>query len=179
MPVNATRKEERIDLRLSASAKALLHGAGQEGCAALRDSRADPGATRGTHGHAGERSGQSLPKDALLRTARAADIVGIRTLLVHAKDGRAQAFYARYDFEPSPTDPYHLYLVDLTRSREGEILVSVGGCPRFPGSVSSITGHRSSNACSAQVNSNQTNEAIAHESGTVRGYGVHRQLPRR
>jgi len=46
-------------------------------------------------------------------------------------------------------------------------------------SVSSITGHRSSNACSAQVNSNQTNEAIAHESGTVRGYGVHRQLPRR
>jgi GNAT superfamily N-acetyltransferase len=55
--------------------------------------------------------GRGLLKDALLRTAQAADIAGIRTLLVHAKDDEAGAFYERFDFEPSPTDPYHLLLL--------------------------------------------------------------------
>jgi GNAT superfamily N-acetyltransferase len=55
--------------------------------------------------------GKGLLKDALIRTARAADIVGVRALLVHAKDDPARAFYQRYDFEPSPTDPYHLFLL--------------------------------------------------------------------
>jgi hypothetical protein len=37
--------------------------------------------------------------------------------LVHAKDADAKAFYERYDFEASPTDPYHLFLLmkDLQR----------------------------------------------------------------
>jgi hypothetical protein len=56
-------------------------------------------------------------KDALLRTAQAADTIGARALLVHAKDDSARAFYERFDFEPSPSDPYHLLLImkDLLR----------------------------------------------------------------
>jgi len=59
----------------------------------------------------GQGLGRGLLKDALIRSASAADIAGIRALLVHAKDDPARAFYARYDFEPSPTDPYHLFLL--------------------------------------------------------------------
>jgi GNAT superfamily N-acetyltransferase len=55
--------------------------------------------------------GKALLKDALLRTAQAADIAGIRALLVHAKDEDARAWYMHFDFEPSPTDPFHLYLL--------------------------------------------------------------------
>ena len=55
--------------------------------------------------------GQALLKDALLRTAQAADIAGIRCLLVHAKDAAAQQWYESWEFEPSPTDPYHLFLM--------------------------------------------------------------------
>lgn len=55
--------------------------------------------------------GQALLKDALLRTAQAADIAGIRRLLVHAKDDAARQWYASWEFEPSPTDPYHLFLM--------------------------------------------------------------------
>ncbi len=53
--------------------------------------------------------GQALLKDALLRTAQAADIAGIRCLLVHAKDDAAQQWYESWEFEPNPTDPYHLF----------------------------------------------------------------------
>lgn len=55
--------------------------------------------------------GQALLKDALLRMAQAADIAGIRCLLVHAKDDTAQGWYESWEFEPSPTDPYHLFLM--------------------------------------------------------------------
>jgi GNAT superfamily N-acetyltransferase len=55
--------------------------------------------------------GSGLLKDALLRTLQAADIAGIRAFVVHAKDDAARAFYERYDFEPSPTDPYHLFIL--------------------------------------------------------------------
>jgi hypothetical protein len=30
---------------------------------------------------------------------------------VHAKDEEAHAFYRHFDFEPSPTDPLHLFLL--------------------------------------------------------------------
>lgn len=64
--------------------------------------------------------GQALLKDALLRTAQAADIAGIRCLLVHAKDDEARRWYESWDFDPSPTDPYHLFLLleDLARLLE-------------------------------------------------------------
>jgi GNAT superfamily N-acetyltransferase len=55
--------------------------------------------------------GRALLKNALLRTANAADIAGIRALVVHAKDERARYWYEQFDFEPSPSDPLHLFLV--------------------------------------------------------------------
>lgn len=61
------------------------------------------------HQHKG--LGQALLKDALIRTAQAADIAGIRTLLVHAKDEAARQWYESWEFEASPTDPYHLFLM--------------------------------------------------------------------
>jgi GNAT superfamily N-acetyltransferase len=59
----------------------------------------------------GKGLGSGLLKDALLRTLQAADIVGIRAFVVHAKDDAARAFYERYDFEPPPTDPYRLFIL--------------------------------------------------------------------
>jgi GNAT superfamily N-acetyltransferase len=55
--------------------------------------------------------GKALLKDALLRTAQAADIAGIRALLVHAKDDVAKRWYLQWEFEPSPSDPLHLFLL--------------------------------------------------------------------
>ena len=55
--------------------------------------------------------GPALLKDALLRAAGAADTIGARAVLVHAKDDAAKGFYEHYDFEPSPSDPYHLLLI--------------------------------------------------------------------
>jgi predicted N-acetyltransferase YhbS len=57
----------------------------------------------------GKGIGRGLLKDFLLRTVRVADLVGIRAVVVHAKDEAARAYYERFDFEPSPTDPLHLY----------------------------------------------------------------------
>lgn len=59
----------------------------------------------------GKGLGKGLLKDALLRTAQAADIAGIRALFVVAKDDAARAFYERFDFDPSPADPFQLFLV--------------------------------------------------------------------
>jgi len=55
--------------------------------------------------------GAALLKDATLRTLQAADIAGIRPLVVHAKDDVAEGFYTRFDFLPSPSDPLHLFLL--------------------------------------------------------------------
>lgn len=63
------------------------------------------------HGEQGRGLGRALLKDALLRTLQAADIAGIRALLVHAKDDEARTWYEGFNFEPSPTDPYHLFLL--------------------------------------------------------------------
>ncbi|MDP2325640.1 MAG: GNAT family N-acetyltransferase [Gammaproteobacteria bacterium] len=65
----------------------------------------------------GKGLGAALLKDALIRTASAADTVGARALLVHAKDGDAKAFYETFGFDPSPSDPCHLLLImkDLQR----------------------------------------------------------------
>lgn len=57
----------------------------------------------------GKQLGAGLLKDALLRTLQAADIVGIRAILVHAKHDAARRFYMHFGFDPSSTDPYHLF----------------------------------------------------------------------
>jgi GNAT superfamily N-acetyltransferase len=59
----------------------------------------------------GKRFGAALLKDALLRTSQAADTIGARALVVHAKDDSAKAFYEHFTFESSPSDPYHLLLL--------------------------------------------------------------------
>jgi GNAT superfamily N-acetyltransferase len=56
-------------------------------------------------------AGAALLTDALVRISNAADIVGARALLVHAKDDEARSFYEHFDFEPSPSDPMHLFLL--------------------------------------------------------------------
>jgi len=54
--------------------------------------------------------GAALLKDALRRITSAADEIGARAVLVHAKDDEAKDFYRHFDFEASPTDPLHLFL---------------------------------------------------------------------
>ncbi len=57
----------------------------------------------------GKGLGSGLLKDAMLRSLQAADIAGLRAFAVHAKDDEARAFYERFSFTASPTDPYHLF----------------------------------------------------------------------
>jgi GNAT superfamily N-acetyltransferase len=59
----------------------------------------------------GKGVGAGLLRNAMQRTVQAADIAGIRAFLVHAKDDKAKAFYEHFNFQPSPTDPYHLQLL--------------------------------------------------------------------
>jgi GNAT superfamily N-acetyltransferase len=54
--------------------------------------------------------GRALLRDALLRTLQAAEIAGIRAILVHAKDENARAFYERSGFLPCSIDPLTLML---------------------------------------------------------------------
>lgn len=49
--------------------------------------------------------GTALLRDAVLRTILAADIAGIRAILVHALPETAKRFYERYGFISSPVDP--------------------------------------------------------------------------
>jgi len=56
------------------------------------------------------RLGEALLKDALAKTVQAAELGGLRAMLVDAMDEEVAAFYQRYGFEPSPTDPMHLLL---------------------------------------------------------------------
>jgi MFS family permease len=60
---------------------------------------------------AGKRIGSGLLKDALARTLAAAEIAGLRAFAVHAKDDEARAFYERFDFIASPSDPMHLFVL--------------------------------------------------------------------
>lgn len=61
--------------------------------------------------HQGVGLGRALLRDALLRITQAADIAGIRALLVHAKDDAARQWYLNWEFEPRETDPFHLFLL--------------------------------------------------------------------
>jgi GNAT superfamily N-acetyltransferase len=67
------------------------------------------------HREQGEGLGKTLLKDAILRTIQAAEIAGLKLLLVHAKDGAAAEFYRKHGFEPVVDDPLKLFLpVPLT-----------------------------------------------------------------
>ena len=53
----------------------------------------------------GQGVGTGLLRDAVLRIVLAAEIVGIRAILVHAISETAKAFYEKYGFVSSPVDP--------------------------------------------------------------------------
>jgi predicted N-acetyltransferase YhbS len=64
--------------------------------------------------HQGKGLGMGLVKDALIRTLRASEIVGIRGILVHAIDEKAKYFYQNQcGFKVSPVNPLTL-MVSLT-----------------------------------------------------------------
>lgn len=56
------------------------------------------------------RLGEAQLRDALTKTVQAAELGGLRAMLVDAIDEQVVAFYRRYGFEPSPTDPRQLFL---------------------------------------------------------------------
>jgi GNAT superfamily N-acetyltransferase len=59
----------------------------------------------------GKGLGKALLRDALARIAQAADVVGVRAVLVHAVDEAARKFYLHHGFQPSPVDPFRLMML--------------------------------------------------------------------
>jgi predicted N-acetyltransferase YhbS len=66
----------------------------------------------------GKGLGKALLFDALTRIEQAADIAGVRAVMVHAIDETARRFYEHLEFEPSPVDPFQMLLLmkDLRRA---------------------------------------------------------------
>lgn len=66
----------------------------------------------------GRSIGAGMLIDAILRTVQAAEIAGVRALLVHAISESAKRFYERFGFVPSPVDPMILMvtIADAIRS---------------------------------------------------------------
>ncbi len=62
--------------------------------------------------------GQGLLRDAVLRTLQAADIAGIRAILVRAISSDAQRFYEKHGFVRSPIDPMMLMMTLAEVARE-------------------------------------------------------------
>ena len=52
--------------------------------------------------------GRGLLRDAVLRIMTAADIIGVRAILVHALSEGAKRFYEEHGFVPSPINPWTL-----------------------------------------------------------------------
>jgi len=69
----------------------------------------------------GQAIGPALLRDAVLRTLQAAEIAGIRAILVHAISERAKAFYIRSGFMQSPIEPMTLMITleEARRALEG------------------------------------------------------------
>ena len=62
--------------------------------------------------------GAALLRDVVLRTLQAADIAGIRAILVHAISEDAKKFYERCGFSPSPVDPMTLMITIADAEKE-------------------------------------------------------------
>ena len=56
----------------------------------------------------GKGIGRALFRDAALRVAQAADVIGIRGIVVHAISEEAKKFYIALGFDPSPREPMML-----------------------------------------------------------------------
>jgi GNAT superfamily N-acetyltransferase len=68
--------------------------------------------------HQGRGLGRALVRDSARRVVNAADVIGIRGILVHAISEEAKVFYLRLGFDPSPIEPMTLMvtLADLRDS---------------------------------------------------------------
>ena len=56
--------------------------------------------------------GKGLLVDAIRRAVRVSEDVGVRALLIHARDAEARSFYEHLgEFAASPTDDLHLFLL--------------------------------------------------------------------
>jgi len=71
----------------------------------------------------GQGIGAGLLRDAVLRTLQAAEIAGIRAMLVHAISDGAKRFYEKYGFRASPVDPM---TVMITLAEAERMLVGRG-----------------------------------------------------
>lgn len=67
--------------------------------------------------HPGMGIARGLVRDAILRTLKAAEVAGIRALLVHALDDEAAGLYRHLGFLESPVDPLVLALPVATARR--------------------------------------------------------------
>jgi GNAT superfamily N-acetyltransferase len=65
----------------------------------------------------GQALGPALLRDAVLRTVQAAEIAGIRAILVHAISERAKRFYEKWGFIVSPVEPMTL-MITLAEARQ-------------------------------------------------------------
>jgi GNAT superfamily N-acetyltransferase len=65
----------------------------------------------------GQGIGSALLRDAILRTVQAAEIAGIRAILVHAMSENAKSFYEKWGFIPSPVDPMTLMITVAEASK--------------------------------------------------------------
>lgn len=61
--------------------------------------------------------GRSLLRDAIMRSLQAANIAGVRAVLVHAISMEARQFYKRCGFHPSPVDPMTLMITIVEAER--------------------------------------------------------------
>lgn len=55
--------------------------------------------------HQGHGLGAALLKHFMLKALEVAKSVGVRVLLIHAKDDEAKNFYSHFEFVESPLDP--------------------------------------------------------------------------
>jgi GNAT superfamily N-acetyltransferase len=69
----------------------------------------------------GKGVGTGLLRDAVLRTLQAAELAGVRAILVHAISETAKRFYEKYGFIASPVDPM---TVMITTAEAAKIIAS-------------------------------------------------------
>lgn len=111
--VVCTKSEKRVVAYYCLAAGAVAH-AGAPG--RVRRNMPDPipaivlGRLAVDRAFQGRGLGRALLRDAILRTIQAANIAGIRVILVHAMSEAARRFYERAGFRPSPIDPMTLMI---------------------------------------------------------------------
>ena len=69
----------------------------------------------------GKGMGRALFRDAAIRVAHAADVIGIRGIVVQAISEEAKNFYIAIGFDPSPREPMTL-MVTLNDIRAARII---------------------------------------------------------